>query len=210
MALAKRLHPDRLGNVNEPEIKANAELIFRIATLAHDTLTDNYKRQEYISEARDSSASTRRRAPDERSKIAYHKGTVMLNKRAYGEAEKYLREATTASPDRAKFWQSLGWAIFQNSEGRTEAKRLEEARRCWTEAIKLEDTDATSHYYMALYWKAQDRPSKSRECLELALYHAPRYIEAKRELRLMEMRRRNQQGSGGSVLSRLFGSRKKR
>ena len=209
--IAKRLHPDRIGSQFDDELKQMAAKIFNVATNAHDTLTNNRKRREYLDAVQEQSTSAKHSpgagSETELSKIAFHKGSVMLTKRSYAEAESYLQEAVRVSPNVARFWQSLGWAIYQNVEARTDADRLEEARDCWEEALELNESDYTSLYYLALYWKAKDDSERCREALVAALRYKPNFIDAKRELRLMRMRRKNKRGNGG-FLGKLFGGRK--
>ena len=53
-----------------------------------------------------------------RSQDRLPQSAIMLNKRAYQDAERFLMEAAKAEPDNPKHWQKLGWAIFQNIEER--------------------------------------------------------------------------------------------
>jgi Flp pilus assembly protein TadD len=124
----------------------------------------------------------------EAAKIAFHKGSVMLGKRSFQEAETFFREATLTHPSVARYWQALGWAIFNHVEGRTEEQRLEDARKAYEKALELDEEDAQTHYNIGLYWKAKDDMKRTKRAMELAVEHKPNFIEAKRELRLMEMR----------------------
>ena len=196
--LAKLLHPDKISSNSEfdDNDRQKALQVFKFATEAKDVLADKDLRQKYVkgelqpdrvSQSGDRSKK-RVKSPEEVAKIAFHKGTVLLNKRAYQDAERFLMEAAKAQPDDPKHWQKLGWAVFQNTADREEEQRLEEAKRCWSKAISCDQEDPQSHYLMALYYKAVGKKGPCREALEKALFLNPNYVEAKREMRLLKMR----------------------
>lgn len=203
--LAKMLHPDKFGRHELEELRPQAAKVFSFATEAYELLSDATRRRKYMdqrgSDTPESSSSAPGRRVAEVTKIAYHKGSVMLTKRAYADAERFLRKAVESSPDVARYWRDLGRAIFHNTEQRKDEERLEAARECWERGLELDHADATLHYYMALFWKARGSKGKCRDALQAALYHKPTLVEAKRELRLMEMRRSNKRKG---VLSSLF------
>ena len=196
--LAKLLHPDKISSSGEfsEEDRQKALQVFKFATEAKDVLADKALRQKYVKGElqpdRVSSGGDRNKkrvkSQEEVAKIAFHKGTVLLNKRAYQDAERFLMEAAKAKPDNPKHWQKLGWAVFQNTADRDEEQRLEEAKRCWSKAISCDQDDAQSHYLMALYYKAVGKTGACKESLDKALYLNANFVEAKRELRLLKMR----------------------
>ncbi len=222
--LAKLLHPDKItasGEFNEGDSQ-KALQVFKFATEAKDVLGDKALRAKYLKGelqpervSQSDSRKKRVKSQDEIAKIAFHKGTVLLNKRSYQDAERFLTEAAKAKPDDAKHWQKLGWAVFQNTEEREDAQRLEEAKRCWSKAISCDSEDAQSHYFMALYYKANGKKSACRDALEKALFLNPNYVEAKREIRLLKMRsskggkrrgssrRKTKSGSGDGLWAQL-------
>ena len=218
--LAKLLHPDKISSSGEfnDEDRQKALQVFKFATEAKDVLADKALRNKYVkgelqpdrvSQGGDRNKK-RVKSQEEIAKIAFHKGTVLLNKRSYQDAERFLTEAAKAKPDNAKHWQKLGWAVFQNSEDRDDKQRLEEAKRCWSKAISCDSEDAQSHYFMALYYKAAGKTGACRDALEKALFLNANYVEAKREMRLLKMRsgkgkgrsKRKSSSGGGNLWDR--------
>jgi tetratricopeptide (TPR) repeat protein len=201
-AMAKSLHPDRVGRLGLTELKPQATKLFQLVTEAYNTLSDPQRRKDYATgktKAATPSASVAAQAVTasanvEAAKIAYHKGSVMMQKRAYGEAEQHFREATEANDKMARYWQSLGWAIFNNEEGRSDAQRLEAAKKAYEKALELDENDAQTHYSIGLYWKAQGDTKKMRKAMEKAVQGDPNNINAKRELRLLKMREDKDKG----------------
>lgn len=200
-SLAKQVHPDRLGRLGLDDLRSQATRLFNVLTQAFDTLTDPKRLAEYKAGRLRAATPTRPafRDPsvnsDELAKIAFHKGGVMMTKRAWGDAERCYRQATNSAPDNARYWQSLGWAIISNVDEREDTPRLEEARKCYEKALELDESDAQTHYCVALYWKERSKKTRAKRALEKALECKPDFIEAKRELRLMEMRQKRRGGA---------------
>jgi len=218
--LAKLLHPDKItasGEFGDDE-RQQALQVFKFATEAKDVLSDKSQRAKFLRgelqpervSKSSGDRSKRVKSEEEIAKIAFHKGTVLLNKRAYKDAEQFLTEAVKAQPEVAQHWQKLGWAVYQNQEDRDEKKRLEEAKRCWSKAVSVDHEDAQSHYCMALYYKAVGKKSKCQQSLEQAISLNANFIEAKREMRLLKMRsgkgksRKKKSGGGEGLLGQLM------
>ncbi len=216
--LAKLLHPDRVASAGvTTEQRDRALQVFKFATEAKDVLSDKTKRARFLAgdlePTRMAAGAGGKpqmkgggRNQAEMAKISFHKGSVMLNKRAYKEAEAYLREAVDAKPEEAKHWQKLGWAIFQNMEARPTQKRLDDAREAWAKALEINHEDVQTHYYMALYHKAVDDMDACRASLEQALFMDANHVEAKREMRLLKMRtaKGKQRARYGNILRKIM------
>ncbi|MEC9072622.1 MAG: DnaJ domain-containing protein, partial [Myxococcota bacterium] len=133
LKMAKSIHPDMVDRKGLDDVKKEATELFRFITEARDVLTDKkrraqYERGEVEAQAVGQAGSAAKNARDV-SKLAYQKGSVMLKKRGWAEAEKHLQEAVKAKPDEPRYWQKLGWSIYQNTEDRDDAERLEEASK---------------------------------------------------------------------------------
>ncbi|MGM0576816.1 MAG: DnaJ domain-containing protein [Myxococcota bacterium] len=212
--LVKRFHPDKIATAGLEDMRDQAMAVFQFATEAKDVLSDRTKRGQYIRgelkpEAPggvDEKGGRKARNAGEVGKISFHKGSVLLDKRAYTDAEKFLRQAVSAVPDEARYWSRLGWAIFQNAEARPEPQRLEEARKAWEKAMELDEESAEVHYFMSLYHKARDEGPDQRKELNRALHLDPSHVDAKREKRLLRMRaekRRKERGLVSKLLDKL-------
>ncbi len=215
-ALAKNLHPDKVGRMGLDDVKPKAAKLFSLVTEAYTTLSDSQKRAEYESGALKASttninsvqATEAATAKLETAKIAYHKGSVMLQKRAYREAERYFREATEANEKIARYWQSLGWAIFNAQDARSEDERLEGAKTAYEHALEIDSEDSQTHYNLGLYWKAKSDSRRMRRSMEKAIKFNKDHINARRELRLLEMRQGKLESSakGGGFFASLWQS----
>jgi curved DNA-binding protein CbpA len=192
--IAKTLHPDKLSQDGLDEFRDTATSLFRFATEAQEVLTHPEKRASYDSgdlvakgvgggEATGSEERNRLN----KAKLRYQKGSVLLNRKGWADAEKLLREAVELNENDARYWRKLGWAIF-NGPGDDAVQRQDEACRCWLKTLELAEDDPEAHYFMALYHKKKSDLSKMRSALKRTVKLKPRHVEAQRELRLLKMR----------------------
>lgn len=194
ITMAKTIHPDMLGKDGLEDYREQAASLFKFATEAQEVLTHNKKRKSYDSgelvakgiHGGEGSGSEERNRKN-KAKIQYQKGSVLLNRKGWVEAEAHLREAVELNGEESRYWRKLGWAIFNNSEA-DKSKRHDEACRCWIQALEFDEEDAEAHYYMALYHKGRNDLKKMRNALSRTVKLKPRHVEAQRELRLLKMR----------------------
>lgn len=211
--LAKVLHPDRLARSGVGDAKTEANQVFRGLTTAFNALNDPRQRAAYVArrkvaqETGDPASMKEATSSGEDVRIFTHRGELMLKRRAYPEAETFFRKALELAPKEAHLYIKLGSAVFYN-EQRDKKPREEEARKLWEKAQELADNRAEALYHLAIYWKAKGDMQKVEDNLRDALTLQPGYVEAKRELRLLSMRRRNARKRG--FIEKLFaGFRKK-
>lgn len=217
--LAKQLHPDKLAKFDLGEHEADAAKLFKELSDAYNTLMDPRRRARYVDEnpAHGTGPVETASIPDstvellamnpgdpdinqkEAAKIFYHKGSMQLKKGAFSDAERLLLRALEADPDSGRYALQLGWAIFQSPE-RTEKKRLAESRTYLETAVGKDPENPEAHYYMARWFKQSGDMDACRKHLKLALSKRENYIEAKRELRLLDMRAKK--GSGTRTRNR--------
>lgn len=189
--LARLVHPDSLQKASLMDRKPEAALVFEKITLAYQTLTDPVKRKAYI-ESRASAksvpaSSETGKVMEEAAKIALHQGKMLLNRRAWALAESHFKHYTELKPNDPRGFLFLGWCLFQNQERPLEA-RLEEARVCFSRALKLDEKNADAHYYMALYFKQKGALDMVEKHLKKALAINKDHVNANREMRLLRMR----------------------
>jgi len=185
--LVRILHPDAVARLNvSAELRDQAEAVFKRVSESFQVLSDPRRRAEYqVRMAR--GAEMVKRDPAAEARIHFHKGTLLMQRRAYAEAESCFRRAVELDRSVAKYVYNLGMAIMHNS-AMTETNRLEEARRYFAAALELAPQDPDAHYYMALYYKAKGDTQAQRKELEQCLAISERHVDAQREMRLLAMR----------------------
>ncbi len=186
--LARMVHPDTIRKQSLMDRKDDAAFVFEKVTEAFQILSDPDQRGRYLrGEKLDDVAPTDGKMLEEQAKIALHHGKMLLKRRSYSEAESHFREYSVLKPDDARGFLFLGWSLFQNRDKDLET-RLEEARASFQRALKLDESNADAHYYLALYYKQAEDFDGVGKHLKKALKINPKHVPSLREQRLLEMR----------------------
>ena len=210
----KQIHPDRLENIGATQYLEQAGQLFQKLTEAYDTLSDMKKRIDYLKDMEAGKIGRESMAPEDEARIYAHRGSLMMKRRQYGEAEKFFDMALERIPTENEYKLDLAWAIFQNKE-REDKERLQKSKEVLEEVLMTTGMNSRALFYMALHYKAKQEWERQRRYLLQALNTDPNYRDAQREMRLLEMRLKKQRTSGfmGKLRS-LFdsgkGSKKKR
>lgn len=207
-ALAKKWHPDRLPRELEP-LRPWVDQIFHHATQARDTLSDEQQRAEYLKAVQSGGGTPE--ADRELNAIvtaamAVQKVEVLVRKREWSESLHILREALELNPEDSDAHAMEAWVLMQMGGDQAPWDSVHAAL---DRALQLNPRSAKAHFFKATALKRQNKHQSAlshfRKCAELD----PKNIEAAREVRLAEMRKGGK-GSGDGLLSKLFGSSKKK
>jgi len=185
--LVKHYHPDVNPNADH-ETRARAEEIFTQITTAYETLSQGDKKAQYDSHEELSALKSQAKYIYE-AEMTFKKGITLLVQRNYTEAEKHLREAVQMNPDEAAYLGAYGWTRFLAAEDKTSV--LPEVKSCLENAIRMNDKIAENYYYTGCLYKHTNDLRNAAKYFEKAIEIDPDYIEAKREVRLINTRRTN-------------------
>ncbi|MBW1808769.1 MAG: response regulator [Deltaproteobacteria bacterium] len=196
-SLAKQYHPDRISGSASAEIRNLADEIFDLISSAHDVLSDDTRREQYVEEL---TSGEKRDVSSEVSKILsaeglFQKGEIALRKREYGEAKSLFEEAANLCPEEGEFHAYLGWAMFQSDPKNEEAVR--KSRDQLNQAISLNPKVDKAYLFLGYIYKAMNYREMAEHEFEKAIQCNPDCTEALRELRLISMRRKSKKKSGG-------------
>ncbi len=196
-SLAKQYHPDRLYASASADIRSLADEIFNIISTAHDILSDDARREQYMEEL---ASGTKRDVSSEVSNIlsaegCFQKGEIALRKREYGKARDLFEEACKLCPEEGEFHAYLGWAVFQTDPKNEEAVRT--ARDQLNQAISLNPKVDKAYLFLGYIYKAMNYKEMAESEFEKAIQVNPDCTEALRELRLISMRRKGRKKGGG-------------
>ncbi|MFC1654344.1 response regulator [Myxococcota bacterium] len=196
-SLAKQYHPDRLYATASSEIRNLADEIFNFISAAHDILSDDARREQYMEEL---SSGTKRDVSSEVSNIlsaegCFQKGEIALRKRDYSQARDLFEEACKLCPEEGEFHAFLGWAVFQSDPKAEEAVRT--ARDQLNQAISLNPKVDKAYLFLGYIYKAMNYREMAESEFEKAIQVNPDCTEALRELRLISMRRKGKKKGGG-------------
>lgn len=185
--LVKCYHPDVNPNA-DPETRAKAEEIFTRITTAYETLSESDKREQYNSHEELTVLKSQAKYIYE-AEMTFKKGITLLIQRDYAEAEKKIREAVNMNPDEAAYLGALAWARFLAAENKSPV--LEEVKNSLDTALRMNDKIPENYYYLGSVYKYTNDLRKAEKYFEKAIELDPDYIEAKREVRLINTRKTN-------------------
>jgi tetratricopeptide (TPR) repeat protein len=199
--LRDRSDPARLGHCGE-ELRSLAAEVFASVEAAWQVLADRQRRLEYAVELRRAGRQEDERDAGRRALEAgerFEAGEAALRQRDYRTAAEQFQQAVELNPDDGEYHAHLGWALHCIHP--ESAKQAEVAIRHLKRGIKLAGDREKPYLFMGRVCKAIGRDVAAEKMFHRAARIQPECLEALRELRLMEMRRRKEKG----LLSRLLG-----
>jgi len=201
--LVKDYHPDVNRNIPE-NISEKAQEIFAAINSAYETLSDSERRESYNSKDQISELKTQAQSFYE-AEIEFKRGQTLLTQRNYSEASAKLAEALQINPGESAYIGAYAWARYLASEDKngTAEDLIRDLRR----AIDINSSIAENYYYLGSIYKSRDDMQNAEQNYEKAVETDPNYIEAKRELRLINTRKREKvRGRKDSKIEKRFWS----
>lgn len=207
--LAKTWHPDRLP----PDLRGQKSAVAKVfAKLneAHRTLGDRAKRDQYLRELTDGGAAEEKetvaRIVD--SAQAFQKAEILVKRGALGEAEGLLEQCVEKDPEQVAYGVLLAWVQARrlgppphDSEPKT--NHFRDQLIVLDQAIVAEPRNERALFYRAEILKQCGETERAIRDYRRAADLNPRNIEAKREVRIHDMRHRQSDQEAG-LLGRLF------
>ena len=188
-ALIKKFHPD--ANSGFPEdIKIKSEHIFTKVTKAYEILLDEQKRLEY--DERDELNKLKDKANSiYEAELIYTEGEMLLRQRNYKEAEKKFFNAIELNPDESVYVGTYSWAKYLAAPDKDRV--LDDVKKELNRAIEMDPSVEQNYYFLGSVYKFSENFARAEKNFRKAVEIDPNYIEAKRELRLIQ-NRKNQKG----------------
>ncbi|HSE83730.1 MAG TPA: DnaJ domain-containing protein [Thermodesulfobacteriota bacterium] len=184
-SLVKKLHPDANPDLSK-EIRHKAEQVFVKIAEAYETLSDDEKRADYDTQLETSDVRSHLKEYYE-AELAYKKGNAFLKQRSYDEAEGEFKKAVELNPNEAAYVGALAWAAFLTAIDKDQV--LNSVREQLEKAISLNPEIAEIYYYLGCIYKHINLKSDAEASFAKALQCNPNYLEAKRELWLLQKRK---------------------
>jgi len=190
IALAKEFHPDRIPNSAGRELRKMAEELFTLLTEAHNVLTDEQKRSEYINKITQASKAE---AADDVSRLLaaegkFQAGEEYLKRRLFSKAAESFKEAIDLYPEEAEYFAHYGWALFQSEPESQEV--LKKARDAIATAITKNPKLDKAYLFMGYIYKSINRDDLAERQFEKAIQCNPDCTDALRELKLLDLKKR--------------------
>jgi curved DNA-binding protein CbpA len=207
---ARRFHPDRLAGAGLSDLVPQAERILARLSEAAMVLGDAAGRAEYV-DARAGKKPLSSTVPTViEAETTFLKGEVLLKRGDHAKAIECFAAACKANPGEPQYRAYLAWARFENPQGRKEAV-VREVQRSIADVVAAQPRFARGHYWLGQIWKFLNEPDRAEAAFREAAHQDKDFIEAEREMRVLEMRRtkahatrKKTEPPQGGIVGRLF------
>jgi len=190
-ALSKQYHPDRYHAAGEEVVRIAQEIFTRVQE-AYDIVGDPRKREEYTKKKETEEEGGLNPRALIAAEIAFSKATLFLRNKHYAKAREALEEAVQLNPHEPEYRCHLAWATYL-SDPSTYVDAVKTLHGILKEYPNLDK----GFYFLGSILKARKELHQAEAAFKRAVAANPDNVEAKRELRLMAMRREKGGGKKG-------------
>ncbi|MCP4599535.1 MAG: DnaJ domain-containing protein [Proteobacteria bacterium] len=208
--MVKEYHPDKIPRALVDDLKDTLQYIFSNLSEAHATLIDPDSRKEYEDaieegEKRTSMAPSKSEEAEVRDALQaenlFQKALVFLRRGQLDKAEECIDKARKLNSTEGEYLAL--WAHLQGTARPKDAK-VDDLIDALRRALDTNPKSERINLYLAQLLKRIDHEAQARLHFEKVLETNSRNIEAARELRLMEMRKKKDQEKPQGILKRFF------
>jgi tetratricopeptide (TPR) repeat protein len=186
LTLARQFHPDKFAAPALAELAPVVKDLFAALNEAHEILTDNKKRAEYLARTSGGGGARPGSADLAAAQVDFKKAEACVKTRDFARARGYFEAAIRADP-RPEYLAGLAGCILLDPGSRDRA-RVEELL---AEARK--DPACDRAFYLAgVAARDEQDLARAEQMFRGALQANPRNVDAQRELGLVEAARRGQ------------------
>lgn len=196
LALARAFHPDRAAGMGMEAKRADFEKVFARLSEANATLADDARRAEYVRilAAGGVDAVRRQEEAEQAKAIAileaeehFRIGEMMMRRGQWREALAEFELAVKKNPEEAEHHAYLAWAHWSLATDKPSA--IQPAKQRLALALKVNDACAPAYYFLGHVYIVQGDVPRAIGQFQRALDLRPGWVDAERELRLLEQRR---------------------
>lgn len=194
--LAKMYHPDRLSIVKLENLRPQVEKIFARLSEAYAVLGDDKKRAEYSHLLEGGRHGAMRGDEDEVARATkiltaeehFRKGEMALRRQLFSLAEKEFKTALELNPDEGEHHAMAAWATWCHADDK-DAIALD-IKKELNKAIELNSKCVPAFFYLGQLYKHVGDEARAMAAFHRVLDLAEGHVDALREVRLLEMRRK--------------------
>lgn len=204
--LARTWHPDRLPS-ELADVKPACAKVFARLSEAHQTLSDDGKRAQYLQQLGGGAGSPEEEAHVRavlEASMCFQKAEICFKRSDYTQAEVLLRRAIELDATQADYHALLAWLLAMMD---TSLEATAEHIKALDGAIKLNERCERAYFFRAQLHKRAGNEVLALRDFKSAVEINPRNLDAQREIRLIEMRKgrkKEEDKPTGGLLSRLF------
>ena len=186
---ARQFHPDRLAGAGLQELSAQAERILARMSEAAMILGDANRRSEYVAMRKNGGSQVQASVPTLlEAENSFLKGEVFLKKGDYVRAVESFAAALQGNPAEPQYRAYLAWAKYEDPRIRKESL-VRDTLHTLEQVVAERPKFARGFYWIGLLWKFLNESEKASRAFRAAVELDSGFIEAGRELRLIEMRK---------------------
>jgi curved DNA-binding protein CbpA len=211
---ARLFHPDRLIRAGLQDLQPLAEKILARINEATMVLGDATRRAEYIASLAAGPQAVHTSLPTLfEAENMFLKGGVFLKKGEHAKAVEFFTGACQRNPGEPQYRAFLAWARFEDPNARKDVL-VRDTLKTMEEVVRERPKFARGFYWVGLLWKFLNEGDKAERAFREAVNLDASFIEAGRELRLIEMRKskpplgkpgaKPEPPRGGGLMGKLF------
>jgi curved DNA-binding protein CbpA len=185
---ARQFHPDRLTSAGLADLQPLAEKILARINEAAMVLGNSTRRAEYVASLAPGAQAQQNLPSLLEAENMFLKGEVFLKKGDYSKAIDSFALAVQGNPSEPQYQAYLAWSRFDDPRARKEAI-VRETLKTLEGVLKERPKFARGFYWVGQLWKFLNESGKAEEAFREAVQIDSSFIEASRELRLIEMRK---------------------
>ncbi len=192
---ARKYHPDNLPADASERVRELSSEIFALLNEAHQKLSNDESRKQYL-EALESGLEGDQVDVTNilEAEAQFNRGCNLLNARKYDAALKAFEDAVKLNPEEGEFHIYRGWAMFMSKSNR-DSMFTRSCREMILHGLKMRGENvAAGFYFLGMIEKISGDLDKARKLFKKCLSIDRGFIDAQRELRLMEKRQPKKSG----------------
>jgi molecular chaperone DnaJ len=186
---ARQFHPDRLTGAGLVDLQPQAERILSRINEAVMVLQNPGRRAEYVASLTVGAPQAGQNLPSLlEAENLFLKGEVFLKKGDHAKAIEAFTTAIRGNAEEPQYRAYLAWARFEDPRARKEVI-VRETLKTLEGVLKDRPRFARGFYWVGQLWKFLNEVPRAEQAFHEAVQIDPSFIEASRELRLIEMRK---------------------
>ena len=193
LTLAKQFHPDRYFNRLDDKYNDYVKAIFQKINQMYQEISQGTQAPgDSKTESSSSFQQQTETSPSEermsQAEYFFEKGMSQYRKGDREGAQNALISAIQINPKESEYHLQLGLIFLDVSEH--DPNSMELAKSAFHHAMNLSKRDARPFFYMGYLYKIRNDLERSEQMFQQALERNPKYIEALREMRLLNKKKK--------------------
>ncbi|MDY0004338.1 MAG: DnaJ domain-containing protein [Polyangia bacterium] len=193
MVLVKKLHPDRLAALGLETMAEAADTLFKRLSEANQALSSEEQvveaRRIYKDAADGQDPEAAMRAIE--AEVSFQKGEVFFRKGDLALAEEHFAKAVEGNAEEGEHLAMLAWTRYQRIARELRGQHRDAITKMMVQAVALSPRCARAHFFLGKLYQDDKRNDSALDSFRMAAKLKHGFIEAEREVRLIEMRQRS-------------------